>query len=107
MGLKEDMKEMYRRLGVMDERVSKLPNLDIPKKGDVVKDLGKAKDQKDFDKKKKEWQTKLDKADAGLKDVDSGFDTFTDQVKKVDTDNSRQWQDSTVLDQIDIQIKVA
>jgi hypothetical protein len=107
MGLKEDMKEMYRRLGVMDERVSKLQNLDIPKKGDVAKDLGKAKDQKDFDKNRKEWQTKLDKADAGLKDVDSGFDTFTDQVKKVDSDNSRQWQDNTVLEQIDIQITAA
>jgi hypothetical protein len=107
MGLKENMKEMYRRLGVMDERVSKLQNLEIPKKGDVAKDLGKAKNQKDFDKKKKDWQTKLDKVDSALKDVDSIFDSFTDQIKKVDSDNSRQWQDNTVLEQIDIQITAA
>jgi hypothetical protein len=105
MGLKEDIKEMYHRLGIMEERIRQLQNLDIPKKADITKDLGKAKDPKDFDKKKKEWQTKVDKADAALKDADSYIDTFADQVKKVRSGgNAFLYFDD--LKQIDAQIKI-
>jgi hypothetical protein len=95
MGLKEDMKEMYRRLGVMEERVRQLPSLNIPKEGDVDKDLGKAKDQKDFDKKKKDWQTKLDKAEAAVKDTDAAIESFADGVKKVKSANYAQYSETT------------
>jgi hypothetical protein len=104
MGMKEDIKEMYHRLGIMEERIRQLQNLDVPKKGDIAKDLGKAKDPKDFDKKKKEWQTKVDKADAALKDADSYIDTFADQVKKVRSEGNA-FLHFDELQQIDARIK--
>jgi hypothetical protein len=101
MGLKEDIKEMYRQLGIMDERMRQVEALEIPKKGQVAKELAKEKNQKDFDKKKKEWQGKLDKADAVLKDLDTAFDKFTDQIKKVDSANNAQRYESSQLTVID------
>jgi hypothetical protein len=104
MGLREELNEMYRRLGVMDERLRQVETLGLPKKGEVAKDLEKAKNQKDFDKKKKDWQDKVDKGTKVLKDLDSSFDTFTDQIKKADSANNREYQDTSYLTVIDDRI---
>ena len=107
MGMKEDIKEMYHQLGIMDERVRQVENLSPPKKDEIEKDLAKSKNEKEFDKKKKDWQGKFDKGDATLKDADSGFDKFTDQVKKVESANNSQYQDTTRQVRIEERIQQA